>query len=139
MNNARPDTESAEPILLTESSLEQLLEAFLPEDPEQAAAAAMKRVRPDESPADLFASENLEAQAGDALSLVPLPPGDGVSPWRSYAAPAVSAGTSLRAKESPPRNAFRVPGWVKRGGSRRRRGRGDFSAAARHSAIGAGC
>lgn len=66
MKAARPASRSAEPILLTEATLEHVLDVFLPEDP-NAIATAVRDSGPDPTD-DLFASER-EAPAVDAAPM----------------------------------------------------------------------
>ena len=81
MNAVRPDGQSAEPILLTEATLEHVLDVFLPEGPDTAAAGGRARTRAGDPTDELFESERPE---DDGLTDLPIAVSESSRPWRTY-------------------------------------------------------
>jgi hypothetical protein len=84
MKAARPDGTPAEPILLTESTLEQVLDAFLPEEAGATTATPGARTSGGDPAEDLFASETQEDERND-LPIRGTP--ELQRPWRTYSLP----------------------------------------------------
>jgi len=80
MKAADTDRSPGEPILLSQATLEQVLDAFLPEDPADATAAARIAARNAEGIEGLFGSETLD-EVRDDLVIRPAPESP---PWRTY-------------------------------------------------------
>jgi hypothetical protein len=80
MKAVRSDPSSVEPILLTEATLDHVMESFLPEEPE-GAMAARPRANVAQPIEDLFASETAEKEHLD----LPIRASDEAErPWRTY-------------------------------------------------------
>jgi outer membrane putative beta-barrel porin/alpha-amylase len=89
MKAAKTDGPAAEPILLTDATLEHVLDAFLPETPEATASASRARTRAAAAIVDDFASERPEHEQRDVARDRRI--AESARPWRTYSAPEASA------------------------------------------------